>query len=1464
MLMRVIYFVCLFIATSSFVIGGNFANVNRGERPPIDFSQLKETDYHNGVLKIKFHAAYERHLEKNPVEVDKNGIVRFNLSHLDRLNEQYGVKSARLHFASPALKNGFTDRHKAWGFHLWYQLELDEKAHIPTIIDEFSRVREIEHVVPELTKKLIGSHDEEDFHFIDQQGIKEDDHWTPNDPQFSNQWHYHNTGQQGGTPGADISLPAAWGLEKGNSDVIVAIIDGGIDHNHNDLAGNMWEEIGYNFVFDSPSIEPHNHGTHVAGTISALNNNNLGVSGVAGGSGADDGVRLMSCQVFTQNSSGGFHIAPVYAADNGAAISQNSWGYTSSGFYEQDVLDAIDYFNEHGGGEAMDGGITIFAAGNSDSSADYYPGYYEGCFSVAATNNQDAKSWYSNYGDWIDISAPGGETSTVTERGVLSTLNDNQYGYYQGTSMACPHVSGVVALMLSSVYGEFAPQDVEDILVNTVDNHYGANPGYLGQLGAGRLNAYLAVALSQLYLEMPSNPSNFQTFSVSDEQIDLSWDLNDDNQPVMLAWSTNGNFGIPEEGEAYQVGDNIPGGGTVLLWGDDESFSHLELNAATPYYYKLWSVDDENNFSLGRTASEFTQCGVTLLPVMEAFDSSGIPYCWDFEPSQGNWEVTTSNGNPAPAMQFSWNPQVNDYTYALQSPPLEGTIAGDAIALEFDLMLDNYATSTLEELQVEVYDGQEWHVVMTFDNSQGDIDWDTYFVDITSYALDNVFKVRFNTTGENSYNINHWVIDNFMVYSFSCPQPVDLVAEHITSESVDITWEPVGDEMEWEMVYGTPGFDPDVDGTLVTGITTSAYTLEELSVFTSYQVYVRADCGEGDLSLWTGPLEFSTLATCPAPGDVVVSQVNSGSAMVSWEPVGQETIWQLVWGPVGFNPETDGTWVDDLHVTEYELTNLEGVTSYDVYVRAYCQEDDLSLWVGPVNFTTTCDIFTLPFAEYFDGSSLDCWSYPDGQGNWGVGSTYPPPSSESGTPHATFNWSPSITGYSYSFKSPLIESVNSQEPVYLDFVLFLNNYNNNSLEEISVEYKLFDQTEWTLLESYNNEGVGSGSQEFVTEELLLAGAAGNMFQVRFRAHGENSFTINGWSLDDVEIYQEFTQCYEPINLVVDNITTESAVLNWDSQGSETLWHILWGQQGFDVDSEGVLIDDVTAMPHVLEGLIHSTDYEFYIKAICDDQQESNWAGPAGFTTQTKTYLLTVSSGDNGTIEPEGEIEVEHGNSKSFTIIPDEGYHISEVTLDSESIMDEVELTETDESAEGLLELNDISSNHSLHVAFAVNTYTVNVTIDPEEGGSVTGAGTYDHGSQVTLNAEPADNFAFLAWMEYEQQVSDDAQLSFEVENDRTFVAVFQDVTAVSDLSDQIHDLTIYPNPASDKLWVEITNTSSGELVIGLYNVQGQTVTEKSFDNQKNISTSFELDGLQPGVYMVSINQGEVVRKVIIK
>lgn len=480
--------------------------VVRGERPPINISTVPDEAMEQGIVRIKFNKTLEQLLDNGAITMSPDGIARFGIPVIDQLNQQFGVYEIKKTFDAALQNTKYTDRHRQWGFHLWYDLIVPSGTDIRNMVMAYSDKNEIQLSEPLYRKDHTG-YDSPAHSNTSVSGNNTGLTYIPDDPRYNEQWHYHNTGQQGGTPDADIDLPEAWDIVRGNSNVVVAVIDDGIEYTHPDLAANMWPGIGYNFVTNSPAIVPGNHGTHVAGTIAANTNNSIGVSGIAGGDGSGNGVRLMSCQVFSGSSSGGFHTAMVYAADNGAAISQNSWGYTVPGYYEQAVLDAIDYFNANGGGSVMDGGITIFAAGNKNSLQPTYPAFYSSTLAVAATNNSDQKAYYSNYGLWVDISAPGGETSAAAgmgvpsgSTGVLSTMTSGNYGFMQGTSMACPHVSGVAALILSLLPGILTPVELRNILVNTTDNIYTLNPGLTGMLGSGRLNAYQALLLAQQYI----------------------------------------------------------------------------------------------------------------------------------------------------------------------------------------------------------------------------------------------------------------------------------------------------------------------------------------------------------------------------------------------------------------------------------------------------------------------------------------------------------------------------------------------------------------------------------------------------------------------------------------------------------------------------------------------------------------------------------------------------------------------------------------------------------------------------------------------------------------------------------------------------------------------------------------------------------------------------------------------------
>ena len=320
---------------------------------------------------------------------------------------------------------------------------------------------------------------------------------VPNDTDFSKLWGLHNTGQTGGTPNVDINAPEAWDIQTGSSDIVVAVIDTGIEYTHPDLASNAWSNpgeilgdgmdndgngyvddvYGYDFAnSDGDPMDDHGHGTHVAGTIGATGNNNSGVVGV------NHSVGLMALKFLDNKGNGSTSDAikaVQYATKMGANVINASWG---GGGFSKALSDAIS--------DANDAGILfVAAAGNKTSDNDkspYYPSGYDlpNVISVAATDHKDQLASFSNYGaTTVDMGAPG--------VGIWSTFRGNQYASASGTSMAAPHVAGAAALLMAE-YPSFIdnPENLKSILVESGKSI----PALNGKTLSGkRLNLYEAI-----------------------------------------------------------------------------------------------------------------------------------------------------------------------------------------------------------------------------------------------------------------------------------------------------------------------------------------------------------------------------------------------------------------------------------------------------------------------------------------------------------------------------------------------------------------------------------------------------------------------------------------------------------------------------------------------------------------------------------------------------------------------------------------------------------------------------------------------------------------------------------------------------------------------------------------------------------------------------------------------------------
>jgi subtilisin family serine protease len=436
-------------------------------------------------------------------------------------------------------------------------------------------------------------------------------------------WGLDNTGQTGGTPGADVSAKAAWNITTGNKGPLISVIDSGIDYNHPDLRANMWvnpgeipgdgidndnngvvdDVHGYNAYADNGDpMDSHSHGTHCAGTIAAVGNNDIGVTGVM------QEADLMAVKIFGDNgrtSTDAIVRGILYSSRMGADITSNSWG-------GREPSDAIyEAFQSHPG-------LHVVAAGNSAFDNDKKPNYpsnydLDNILAVAATNHIDQRARFSQWGAKnVDVAAPG--------RDIWSTIPNGKYGIKSGTSMATPHVTGGAGLILSA-YPEASNKEIKQRLIYSSKRL----PSMLGvSVSNGRVNFAKSLEDDSI---APAAPNDFDTEKVGIRGGSVSWTSVGDDKwangaaPVVELWRS---------AEPLST-DNLASATKHMLEGATEvgdlvtfSFESEPKEASEDIHFAMRSLDDVGNASETR----FTTVTVPAAEIAlgDDFDSEDVAF----------------------------------------------------------------------------------------------------------------------------------------------------------------------------------------------------------------------------------------------------------------------------------------------------------------------------------------------------------------------------------------------------------------------------------------------------------------------------------------------------------------------------------------------------------------------------------------------------------------------------------------------------------------------------------------------------------------------------------------------------------------------------------------------------------------------------------------------------------------------
>ena len=784
-----------------------------------------------------------------------------------------------------------------------------------------------------------------------------------------------------------------------------------------------------------------------------------------------------------------------------------------------------------------------------------------------------------------------------------------------------------------------------------------------------------------------------------------------------------------------------------------------------------------------------------------------------------NWIVSSVTGNPAPSAMFSWSPQVLNYEQTLTSKTLSG-LHSPLLTCSYDILLDNFGTTSVNQMAVEIWDGSSWTMIKNYSNAAGSFPWITDQLDVSAYS-DMDFKIRFRAYGDDSYDINGWNIDNISFIAsetnaglVNCILGYNFYVDNILSGfTPDIKYIIPGNQVQYGQSYDA----------CVLAVYGSGYSTRACTQFTSEFLYPPRN-----------------LTATPVENTVFLEWLKPKIPNSSVPP-----------GIIGYNIYRNSALLftindpDKLSYYDFNLEpgtyNYEVSARYDLTAYGFPGLFDESMRAGPVTLALNYGR-ELPFFETWDHASFayNDWRFEPGQGNWIIDVTEGAPS-----PSARFNWEPIRINYSFSMESPVLDATPFEcARIWLDFDLKVEDRFGTGLEKLSVE--IFYNNIWHKMTEYLN----GGSIDWQSKQIDISAVIGQSFRIRFRAEGGNSSDILGWFVDNIHIYPV---CYPAQNLEGE-VLGINVLLVWSPPNCEgTGGHLDEGFEGVVFPPPGwdrVILNTAETWEHTSSTSplgAHSGNYSAGVH--WDYTHQDEWLIARDILVTGNLIFWSHAF--------QGSIYNDHYYVK---ISPDEGT-TWDVVLDMSALppypgFNGYNLWETPYEIDMTLFLGqtvDIAwqavdgDGQGLWYSWAIDDCSI--------GTDAILLPTYDifrrtgtMGDFTRINPVPHSDTSYLDEelipMEYQYFVIAASPSCLQTESSDTITV---DVITTIDKSGVPGELRIYPNPVSNQLCIE---SQTPILSVMLINSQGKTVFQQEIS--PHTRCEIETAWLENGLYLLRL------------